>query len=101
MRTAGLLAVVGVVARLAGCGTVSAAWPDGTVAGVVSGARDTPQQRAFADAVEQIAAADPNPRRADPESRRFASAEITERIIGVLAAATHERRRRRRWLPCG
>jgi teichuronic acid biosynthesis glycosyltransferase TuaC len=56
---------------------------------------------AFADAVEQVAAADPNPRRADPESRRFASAEITELIIGVLAAATHDRRRRRRWLPCG
>jgi teichuronic acid biosynthesis glycosyltransferase TuaC len=55
---------------------------------------------AFADAVEQVAAADKTPRRADPESGRFASQEITDRIIAVLAGAVEGRRQRRRRQSC-
>jgi hypothetical protein len=61
MRTRGLLAVVGVVALLAGCGTVSAGGPDGIAARVVAGARETPQQRAAADAADLLASFIPPP----------------------------------------
>lgn len=42
---------------------------------------------AFADAVERVDAADHGPRRADPESLRFAAAEITDRLVAILEAA--------------
>ncbi|HEX4287850.1 MAG TPA: hypothetical protein VH021_02980, partial [Trebonia sp.] len=55
MRNAGWLAVVGAVAVLAGCGTVSAGRPAAPVTGVAAAARQTPQQRAVADAASLLA----------------------------------------------
>ena len=45
------------------------------------GAFDT---TAFAAAAERLAAADPPVRRADPECRRFATNDITTRLVGIL-----------------
>jgi hypothetical protein len=61
MRIAGLLAIVGVVALLAGCGTVHADRTDGIVAALVPGAHETPQQRAVVDAGDLLASFIPPP----------------------------------------
>jgi hypothetical protein len=61
MRNAGWLAVVGVVAVLAGCGTVSAGRPAAPATGVAVAARQTPQQRAVADAASLLASFAPPP----------------------------------------
>jgi hypothetical protein len=61
MRNAGWLAVIGVVALLAGCGTVSAGRPATPVTGVAAAARQTPQQRAVADAADLLASFVPPP----------------------------------------
>jgi hypothetical protein len=61
MRSRGWLAAVGVVALLAGCGTVHAGQPAAPVTGVAAAAQQTPAQRAAADAAHLLASFIPPP----------------------------------------
>jgi hypothetical protein len=61
MRNAGWLAVLGVVATLAGCGTVQAGRQAAPAIEVALAAHGTPQQRAAADAASMVAAFAPPP----------------------------------------
>jgi len=85
MRNAGLLSVVGVVALLAGCGTVSAGRSAAPVASVLAAARETspqptPPQRAVADAARLLASFVPPPD----------AARMTRSPVSLLATAPSE-----------
>jgi teichuronic acid biosynthesis glycosyltransferase TuaC len=55
---------------------------------------------AFADAAERLHGADETPRRADPASLRFASTEVTDRLVAILEGACATTRRNGASPPC-
>jgi teichuronic acid biosynthesis glycosyltransferase TuaC len=73
------------------CGVGIVSTPVGDVASMLDGARNTRvlefEAVAFADAVEQVIAADPAVRAADPLSTGFDESTITERVVGILEQA--------------
>jgi teichuronic acid biosynthesis glycosyltransferase TuaC len=72
------------------CGLGTVATPVGDVPDMLRAARNARvlefETGAFADAVEVVLAASPAERSPDPEVRRFATSEITERLVAILGA---------------
>jgi glycosyltransferase involved in cell wall biosynthesis len=77
------------------CGLGVVATPAGDVPAMLASARNARVSAfdaiGFADAVEQVAGADVAVRIPDPESRRFATSEITERVVAILEGARSAR----------
>lgn len=86
------------------CGLGVVATPVGDVPAMLGAARNAHvgefDTSTFAAAAERLAAADPAPRRPDPESRRFATNEITDRLVAILEDASARRQFRSARVAC-
>lgn len=93
-----------VVMEAFACGLGVVATPVGDVPAMLEAAANAQvmpfEPSAFADAVEAVIAAGQGARRADPESLRFATSEITDRLVAILENAGASRRGARAGVAC-